>query len=93
MNKKKARKNLDLEFCGGIAGLVLIVCAVAGFLDMDNAPGFFVLVTGMGALMNGILAGLGFLKKRYVSAAVLAFLTVALLVLLAVQLITVEGLL
>lgn len=93
MNKKKVRRTLDLELIGSIAGLVLIVCAVAGFLDMENAPGFFVLVSGMGVLVNGVLAGLKFIKQRYVSAAVLTIITVALLVLFAVQLITVEGLL
>lgn len=80
-----------MEFLGSIAGLVLIVCAVAAFLDMENAPGFFVLVSGLGVLVNGSLAGLRFIKKRYISATVLTILTVALLVLFAVQLITVEG--
>lgn len=93
MNKKKVRRTLDLEFMGSIAGLILIICTVAGFLDMENAPGFFVLVSGMGVLVNGILAGLKFIKQRYVSAAVLTILTVALLALFVVQLITAEGLL
>ena len=79
MNKKKVRRTLDLEFFGSIAGLLLIVCAVAAFLDMENAPGFFVLVTGLGVLVNGILASLRFSKKNYV------------LVLFVMQLIMVEG--
>lgn len=93
MNKKKVRKSLDLELIGSIAGLALIVCTVAGFLDMENAPGFFVIVSGMGVLVNGTLAGLRFVKQKYVSAAALAVLTLALLALFAVQLATVEGLL
>lgn len=93
MNRKKVRRTLDLELMGSIAGLALIICAVAGFLDMENAPGFFVLVSGMGVLVNGILAGLRFIKQRYVSAVVLTILTVALLALLVVQLILAEGLL
>lgn len=93
MNKKKVRKTLNLEFFGGVAGVLLIACAVAGFLDLENAPGFFVLVSGMGILVNGILAGLRFSRKSYISAAVLTILTVVLLVLFVIQLITVEGLL
>lgn len=93
MNKKKVRRALDLEFIGSIAGLVLIICTVAGFLDMENAPGFFVMVSGMGVLVNGTLAGLKYIKGKYISAAVLTILTAVLLALFAVQLITVEGLL
>jgi hypothetical protein len=93
MNRKKVRKTFDLELLGGVAALLLIVCTVAAFLDMENAPGFFVLISGMGILVNGVLAGLKFIKRRYVSAAVLMILTVVLLVLFAIQFITVEGLL
>ena len=91
MNKKKVRRLLDLEIMGSIAGLVLIICAVAGFLNMENAPGFFVLVVGMGVLVNGILAALKYIKQRYVSAVLLTIFTVALLALLVVQLILAEG--
>ena len=91
MNKKKVRRTLDLEFMGILAGLLLIICVVAGFLDMENAPGFFVLASGMGVLVNGILAGLRFIKGKYISAAVLTILTVALLALFVVQLIVMEG--
>lgn len=93
MNRKKVRKTFDLELLGGVAALLLIVCTVAAFLDMENAPGFFVLISGMGILVNGVLAGLKFIKRKYVSAAVLMILTVVLLVLFAIQFITVEGLL
>ena len=62
-------------------GLLLIIFAAVGFLNMENASGFFVMVFGLGVLMNGCLAGLSFLRKKYILAAVLAVLAAALLVL------------
>lgn len=92
MDNKKGRKNLEIEFLGGIVGLLLIIFAAVGFLNMENASGFFVMVFGLGVLMNGCLAGLSFLRKKYILAAVLAVLAAALLVLFIIQLMTVEGL-
>ncbi len=90
MNKKKIRKALDLEFFGSVSGLVLILCVIAAFLEIDSAPGFFVLISGMGILVNGILAGLKFIKKRYILGTMFTVITLALLIFFAVQLITVE---
>lgn len=91
MKGRWGKRTLDVGFLGSIAGIVLIVCAVAAFLDLENAPGFFVLVTGMGVFVNGVLAYLRFQKKNYILGAVLAVLTVALLVLFVMQITMLEG--
>ncbi|MEY8427576.1 hypothetical protein AALA00_07615 [Lachnospiraceae bacterium 46-15] len=93
MDRKKTGAVLNLELLGGIAGLVLIVCSIAAFLDIDNMQGFFVLVSGLGVLVNGILAGLKLLRKKYISGIILAFFAAALLVLFVLQLLMAERLL
>ncbi len=91
MKHKKCRKMLDIEFVGGIAGLLLIICAVISFLDMENAQGFFAIATGLGTLMNGILSWLKFEKRRYVSGIGMMMVTVTLLVLFLIQIMSMEG--
>lgn len=93
MKTDKGKSTLDVEFLGSVAGLILIVCAVMAFLDLERAPGFFVLVTGMGIVVNGILTYLRLRKKNYVLGAVLGILTAALLVLFVMQILMVEGVL
>ena len=93
MDRKKAGAVLNLELLGGIAGLVLIICSVAACLDIDNMQGFFVLISGLGVLVNGILAGLKLLRKKYILGTILVFFAAALFVLFVVQLLTAERLL
>jgi len=73
--------------------LVLIICSVAACLDIDNMQGFFVLISGLGVLVNGILAGLKLLRKKYILGTILVFFAAALFVLFVLQLLTAERLL
>lgn len=90
MDRKKAGVVLNLELLGGIAGLVLIICSIAACLDIDSMPEFFVLISGLGVLVNGILGGLKLLRKKYILGIILVFFAAALLVLFAVQLFMAE---
>ena len=73
--------------------MVLIICSVAACLDIDNMQGFFVLISGLGVLVNGILAGLKLLRKKYILGTILAFFAAALFVLFILQLLIAERLL
>ena len=85
MKLKEKKKKFDVEFLGGFAGIVLIICAVMAFLDFENAPSFFGGVIAMGAVLNGLLAWMKLRDKNYLVGMLLVIVTLALIALFIMQ--------
>lgn len=83
----KNKRVLKVEFFGGIVALILIICAVLAFLNYENAAVFFCIVVAMGSVLNAILAYLKLRKRNYLLGVVFGLITVALLVLLVIQIV------
>lgn len=64
MRKLKKHTFEELEVVGLIAGLILIICFVAMFVNVQTSRLFMNAAIGMGVILNGVLAALGFLRKR-----------------------------
>lgn len=90
MELKKNKGIWNIESLGGIAGVALIICVIMAFLDYENASVFFIMIIGLGSLINGILAYLKFRKKNYLLGVIMTAVTAALLLLVVMQIILLE---
>ena len=91
MRERKHRPVIELEKVGGVTGLLLILCFLAAFLDVEYAGLFFAVSTGLGAVLNGIIA-LGMAKKRwFFPGALFVLIALSLVALLVIQIVMVRG--
>jgi len=91
MRGKRTKDIFDIEMAGGTAGILVILFAVAAFMDADNAPIYFTVTIGIGSILNCILSVLRFRKKSIVRGSLLAALSAALFVLFVIQILILKG--
>lgn len=85
MKRKKVRDTFELEVVGGMTGGVILILAIAGVLDFSQAAVFFTVAIGFGAVLNGLISTVQFWKKNYILGSLFFLITLALIVLLILQ--------
>lgn len=85
MKKNPTNKSLDsdLEVAGVIAGLIIIVAAIAAFLDYKDGREIFMVIFGIGVIFNGIISGINWYKRQTVRGVIFMILAILFLFILA----------
>jgi len=91
MSKKRTKDIFSIELAGGFSGVLMILFALAAFIDTENISIYFTVIIGIGSILNCILAILQFCKKSYLLGSILAALSAALLVLFVIQILILKG--
>lgn len=91
MRKGRGRHTLEPERIGAAAGVLVIVSFLGAFLNVEYAGRFFAAATGFGACLNGVIAFSMAKKRWFFPGALFGLITLALAVLLLIQVIIVRG--